>query len=144
MSDLGFEVKQVLIIDAEATEILHRHEIENMKHIDVAHLWLQDEVKSNRWRVRRVKKREDNLAAIETKALSNIIIRKHATPREYSDAHENLEVRKCHGALGWHQQIRAVQLSRKTSLESTGGHARQQERQQPWRGQPSPTERGNS
>ena len=34
-----------------------------MKHIDVAHLWLQDEVKSSRLRVRRVKS-EDNLADI--------------------------------------------------------------------------------
>ena len=34
-----------------------------MKHIVVARLWLQDEVKSNRLRVRRVKS-EDNLADI--------------------------------------------------------------------------------
>ena len=48
-----------------------------MKHIDVAHLWLQDEVKSNKLRVRRVN-REDNLADIGTKATSDKIIRKHA------------------------------------------------------------------
>ena len=55
MCDLGFAVKPLLIIDAEATEhILHRHGIGKMKHIDVAHLWLQDEVKSNSLRVRRV------------------------------------------------------------------------------------------
>ena len=70
-----------------------------MKHIDVAHLWLQDEVKSNRLRVRRVKS-EDNLADIGTKALSNKIIRKHATSMAYVDAQENVEVRRCHGALG--------------------------------------------
>ena len=46
MSDLGFVVKPVLIIDAKATEhILHRHGIGKMKHIDVARLRLQDEVK---------------------------------------------------------------------------------------------------
>ena len=62
MCDLGFAVKPVLIIDAKATEhILHRHGIGKMKHIDEAHLWLQDEVKSNRLRVRQVNS-EDNLA----------------------------------------------------------------------------------
>ena len=46
MCDLGFALKPVLIIDAKATEhILHRHGIGKMKHIDVANLWLQDEVK---------------------------------------------------------------------------------------------------
>ena len=61
-----------------------------MKHIDVAHLWLQDEVKSNRLRVRRVKS-VDNLADIGTKALSNKIIRKHAISMEYVDVQENLK-----------------------------------------------------
>ena len=66
MCDLCFAVKPVLIIDAKATEhILHRHGIGNMKHITVALLWWQDEVKSNRLRVRRVKS-EDNLADIGT------------------------------------------------------------------------------
>ena len=51
-----FAVKPVLIIDAKATEhILHRHGIGKMKHIDVAHLWPQDEVQSNRLGVRRFK-----------------------------------------------------------------------------------------
>ena len=67
MCDLGFAVKPVLIIDAKATEhILHRHGIGTMQHIDVAHLCLQDEVKSNRLTVRRVKS-EDNLADFGTK-----------------------------------------------------------------------------
>ena len=66
MCDLCFAVKPVLIIDAKATEhILHQHGIGNMKHITVALLWWQDEVKSNRLRVRRVKS-EDNLADIGT------------------------------------------------------------------------------
>ena len=56
MCDLGFAVKPVLIIDARATEhFLHRHGIGKMKHIDVAHQWLQAEVKSNKLRVRRLK-----------------------------------------------------------------------------------------
>ena len=71
MIDLGSPVKPVLSIDAKATEhILHRHGIGRMKHIDVVHLWLQDQVKSERLRVRRVKS-EDNPADLGTKALSD-------------------------------------------------------------------------
>ena len=78
MCDLGFAVKPVLIIDAKAPEhILHRQRIGKMKLIDVAHLWLEDEVKSDRFRVRRVKS-DDNLADIGTKALGNTSISKHA------------------------------------------------------------------
>ena len=58
MCDMGFAVKLVFIMDAKATEhILHRHRTGKMKHIDVAHVWLPTEVKSNRLRVRRVKER---------------------------------------------------------------------------------------
>ena len=78
MCDLGFAVKPVLIIDAKATEhILHLHRIGKMKHIDVAQVWLEDEVKSDRFRVRCVKS-DDNLAQIGRKALSNTSISKHA------------------------------------------------------------------
>ena len=73
-------MKQVLVIDAKTTEhILHRCGIGRMKHIDVAHLWLQDEVKSNRLKACRVKS-EENLANIGTKALCNKIIRKMPHP----------------------------------------------------------------
>ena len=79
----GFAVKPVSIIDARATEhILHRHGIGKMKHIDAGHLWLQDEVKLNRLRVRRVKS-EDNLADLATNAISNKIIRKLAISMGY-------------------------------------------------------------
>ena len=71
--DVGFTVKPVLIIDAKATQhIDHRHGIGKIKHVDVAHLWLQDDVESNRLRVRRIMS-EDNLAEIGTEALSNRI-----------------------------------------------------------------------
>ena len=91
MCDMGFAVKPVLIIDAKATEhILDRHGIGKMKHIDVAHLWLQDEVKSNRLGVRRVKS-EDNLADIATKAISKKITRKPVASMGYNDAQENLK-----------------------------------------------------
>ena len=115
MSDLGFVVKPVLIIDAKVKElILHRHGIDKMKHIDVTYLRLQDEVKSNRLRVRRVKS-EDTLADIGTKALSNRIIRKHSISVEYLDVQENL--RSGDVMALWvdesEQEIRADQHSRK-------------------------------
>ena len=57
MRDLGYEKKPVLAIDAKATEhILHRQGIGKLKHIDMAYLWIQDEVRSRRLQVRRVKK----------------------------------------------------------------------------------------
>ena len=49
-----------------------------MKHMVVANLRLQDEVRSKRLTVRRVKS-EDHLVDIGTKAISNKIIRKHAS-----------------------------------------------------------------
>ena len=112
-------------------------ELEKIKHMDVAHSWLQDEVKSNRLRIRRVKS-EANLVDIGTKAISNKIIRKHAISMRYVDALENL---KTGGVIGlWIEESeRADQSSsaqQKTSLELTGGHARQRQ-QQRQRGQPS-------
>ena len=56
MRDFGFAVKPVLAIDAKATEhILHRQGIGRLKHIDVAYLWVQDEIRSQRIQVRRVR-----------------------------------------------------------------------------------------
>ena len=123
----------------QTKHIFHRHGIGNMKHIDVAHLWLQDQAKSNRLKVRRVKS-EDNLADIGTKARSNKIIRKACDIHGYVDAQENLksEMLWSSGLANESKQIRAVQFSRKTSLDSTGGNARQQQQQQQrLRGQPS-------
>ena len=81
----------MLVIDAKETEhILHRYGIGNMKHINEAHLWLQDEAKPHRLKVRRVNS-EDNLADIGTEALSNKIIRKHATSMVCVDAQEDLK-----------------------------------------------------
>ena len=138
MSDLGSVVKPVLIIDAKATEhILHRHGIGKNEHTDVAHLWLQDEIKSNRLRIRRVKS-EANLVDIGTKAISNKITRKHAISMVYVDAQENL---KTGGVMAlWIEESERPDQSssaqQKTSLESTGRHARQRQ-QQRQRGQPS-------
>ena len=56
-------MKPVLVIDATATEhILHRQGIGKLKHIDVAYLWIQDEIRSKRLRVRSVKS-EDYVAS---------------------------------------------------------------------------------
>ena len=96
------------------------HGIGKMKHTDVAHLWLQDEVKSNWLRVRRVKS-DDNLADIGTKALSNRIIREHATSMEYVDAQENL--RSGDAIELWvdeaEQEDQSRSAQQKTSLEPT-------------------------
>ena len=59
----SYEMKAVLTIDATATEhILHRQGIGKLKHIDVAYLWMQDEIRSKRLRVRSVKS-EDYVAS---------------------------------------------------------------------------------
>ena len=77
MCDLGFAVKPVLAIDAKATEhILHRQGIGKLKHTDVAYLWVQDEIRSQRLRVRRVRI-EENVADLGTKPLSKAVIAKH-------------------------------------------------------------------
>ena len=75
----------------------HRHGIGKLKDIDVAPLWLQDDVKSNRLRVRWVKSK-DNLADIGTKAISNKITIKHAITMGYIDAQESLKTGG-HGAV---------------------------------------------
>ena len=62
--------RAVLNIDAKATEhILHRQGIGKLKHIDVAYLWVQDEIRSQRLRVHRVRS-EENVADLGTKPLS--------------------------------------------------------------------------
>ena len=78
MCDFGFLVKLVLVIDAQVTEhILHRHGSVRMKHIDLANLCLQDEVRSNRLVVRRVSS-EQNVSNLCTEALSRAVIASHA------------------------------------------------------------------
>ena len=77
MCDLGLAVKPVLAIDAKATEhILHRQGIGKLKHTDVAYLWVQDEIRSQRLRARRVTS-EENVADLGTKQLSKAVIAKH-------------------------------------------------------------------
>ena len=88
MRDLGSAVKPVLSIDAKATEhILHRQGIGKLKHIDVASLWVQDEIRSQRLRVRRVRS-EENVADLGTKPLSNTVIAKHCLTLGYVNMDE--------------------------------------------------------
>ena len=83
MFDLGFEVKPVLAIDAKATEhILHRQGIGKLKHIDVAYLWVQDEIRSQRLQVRRIRS-DENVADLGTKPLSRAVIAKHCLTLVY-------------------------------------------------------------
>ena len=62
LRDLGYEMKPVLAIDAKATDHILQ--------------WMQDEIRSERLRVRRVKS-EENVADLGTKPLSKAVIAKH-------------------------------------------------------------------
>ena len=73
----------MLAIDAKATEqILHRQGIGKLKRIGVAYLWIQDEVRSGRPQVRRVRS-EDHIADLGTKLLSKAVIAKHCITLGY-------------------------------------------------------------
>ena len=90
MCDLGFAVKPVLSFDARATEhILHRQGFGELKHIDVASLWVQDEIRSQRRRVRRVRS-EENVADLGTKPLSKTVIAKHCRIRSSDSTHREI------------------------------------------------------
>ena len=83
-------MKPVLAIDAEATEhILHRQGIGKLKHMDVAYLWIQDEIRSQRLRVRRVRS-EENVADLGTKPLSKTVIAKHCLTLGYMNMDEKM------------------------------------------------------
>ena len=115
MRDLGYEKKPVLAIDAKATEhILHRQGIGKLKHIDVAYLWIQDEVRSHRLQVRRVKS-EDNIADLGTKPLSKAVIAKHCTTMGYMNmSQENAQTgHQSWGASKHWTNAQQVTMSRK-------------------------------
>ena len=78
----------MLAIDAKATEhILHRQGIGKLKHKDVAHLGVQDEIRSQSLRVRRVRS-EEHEADLGTKALSKAVIAKHCLTLGYVNMDE--------------------------------------------------------
>ena len=77
LNDLDYEMKPVLAIDSRATEhILHRQGIGKLKHIDAAYLWIRDEIRSKRLRVRRVRS-EEHVADLGIKPLGKSVIAKH-------------------------------------------------------------------
>ena len=67
---------------SESKGIVSLQGIGKLKHIDVAYLWIQDEVRSHRLRVRRVRS-EDNVADLGTKPLSKAVIAKHCLALGY-------------------------------------------------------------
>ena len=88
LKDLGYEMKPVLAIDAKATEhILHWQGIGKLKHIDVAYLRMQGDVRSKRLRVRRVMS-EENVAGLGTKPLSKAVVANHCLALGYVDMTE--------------------------------------------------------
>ena len=75
--DVGHLKGKYTAIGAKAPEYsFHRQELGRLKHIDVAYLWMQDEVRSRRLRVRRVQS-EGYVANLVTKPLSKEAISKH-------------------------------------------------------------------
>ena len=80
LRDLGYMMTPTLAIEGQQNT--HRQGIGRMKHIDVAHLWLLDEVRSKRLKVRRVRS-EDNVSDIGTKVLSRTVIVKHSVTLGY-------------------------------------------------------------
>ena len=83
MFDMSFAVKP-------ATEhILHRQGIGKLKHTDVAYLWVQDEIRSQRIQVRRIRS-EENVADLGTKPLSKTVIAKHCLTLGYMNMDEEM------------------------------------------------------
>ena len=77
LKDLDYEMKPVLATDAKATEaIFHRQGIGRLTHVDVAYLWMRDEIRSKRLRVRSVNS-EEHVADLGAKPLSKAVIVKH-------------------------------------------------------------------
>ena len=72
LKDLCYEMKPVLATE----DIFHRQGIGRLTHVDVAYLWMRDEIRSKRLRVRRVNS-EEHVADLGTKPLSKAVIVKH-------------------------------------------------------------------
>ena len=80
----------MLAIDAKATEhILHKQGIGKLKHKDVPYLWVQNGIRSQRLRVRRVRS-EANVADLGTKVLSKTVFAKHCLTLGYMNMDEEM------------------------------------------------------
>ena len=112
LKDLGYEMKPVLVIDAKAIEhILHKHGLGRLKHIVVAFLWMQDEIRSERLRVRMARS-EENVADLGTKPLSKAVIAKHCLTLGYVNMAEETEARRT-------QQVTMTRKVRKEPAAAT-------------------------
>ena len=102
LRDLLYQKNPVLTIDAKATEhILHRQRIRKLKQKDVAYLWVQNEIRPQRLRVRRVKS-EENVANFGTKPLSKAVIAKHCLMLGYVNMDEgNVQCERQIVAMVW-------------------------------------------
>ena len=70
LKDMGIDIGIMLFVDAKATiGILHRHGLGKMKHLQVQQLWLQEGVRSGKFKLLKVATK-DNLADIGTKPIS--------------------------------------------------------------------------
>ena len=92
----------MLAIDAKATgHILHWQGIGKLKHKEVAYLCVQDEIRSERLRVRRVRS-EEKVADLGTKALSTAVIAKHCLALGYVNMNqENVQMDRQIVAMFW-------------------------------------------
>ena len=91
LKDLDYEMKPLLAFDAKATEhILHRQGIGKLMHIDEVHYWIQDENRSKRLEVRRVKS-EENVADLGTKPLGKAVLANHFLTQGYVNMDERFE-----------------------------------------------------
>ena len=84
MFDLGFAVKTVLAIDAKPLNTYFTG-----KELERAYLWVQDEIRSQRLRVRRVRS-DENVADLGTKPLSKTVIAKHCLTLGYMNTDEKM------------------------------------------------------
>ena len=139
LGDPGYERKPVLAIDAKATEhFLHRKGIGKLKHIEVAYLWLQDEIRSQRLRVCRVRSGE-NVADLVTKPLGKAVIVKHCLAMGYANMNEENDENECRiVAMFWdfsQQRLRgteAAAVSAAAAASRPGGQRSVCEKLMPW------------
>ena len=85
-------------------------EFGKLKHIDVTYLWIQDEVRSHRLRVRRIRS-EDNVADLGTKPLSKAVIARHCLAMGYVNMNqENVQIEYQFVAKLWGFQLATVSV----------------------------------
>ena len=60
LRDMNIKVGIVLFVDAKAAiGILHRHGLGKMTHLQVQHLWLQEKVRCNQFKLMKVPTKDD-------------------------------------------------------------------------------------